>query len=59
MSKKLSLERYHLFLKISVVYFMEIRREILKFGSSIEVFSPKELRNEIKEKIKKMSIVCR
>ena len=58
MSQKLSFKRYHLFLKIPVVYLREIRREILKFGSSGEVF-PKELRNYIKEKIKKISIVYR
>jgi len=50
---------YKLFLRIPVVDFTKIHREILKFGSSIEVLSQKELRNEIKEKIKKISIVCR
>jgi hypothetical protein len=36
--------------RIPVADFTEIRYEILKFSSSIEVLSPKELRNEIKNK---------
>lgn len=47
----------NLFLRIPVADFREIRREILKFGSSVEVLSPKELRVEIKKEIEKMSAV--
>lgn len=49
----------NLFLRIPVADFREIRREILKFGANLEVLSPEELRNEIKEEIKKMSAVYR
>lgn len=49
----------NLFLRIPVADFREIRREILKFGSSVEVLSPKELRNEIKKEIEKMTAVYR
>lgn len=38
----------NLFLRIPVADFREICREILKFGSNLEVLSPEELRNEIK-----------
>jgi predicted DNA-binding transcriptional regulator YafY len=49
----------NLFLRIPVADFREIRREILKFGASVEVLSPEELRNEIKKEIEKMSAVYR
>src|SRR4030043_141830 len=49
----------NLFLKIPVSDFREIRREILKYDSRIEVLSPEELRNEIKKEIEKMSAVYR
>jgi predicted DNA-binding transcriptional regulator YafY len=49
----------NLFLKIPVADFREIRREILKFGSSVEVLSPDSLRDEIKKEIEKMSAVYR
>lgn len=49
----------NLFLRIPVADFREIRHEILKFGSSVEVLSPEELRNEIKKEIEKMSMVYR
>lgn len=49
----------NLFLRIPVADFREIRREILKFGSSVEVLSPEELRSEIRKEIEKMSAVYR
>ncbi len=42
-------------LKIPAANFAELKGEILKFGSAIEVVSPEALRVEIKEEIKKMS----
>ena len=41
-------------LSIPVSDFREIKHEILKYGSQVEVVSPKSLREEIKEEIKKM-----
>jgi predicted DNA-binding transcriptional regulator YafY len=41
-------------LKFPVADFREIRREILKYGASVEVLSPGELRVEIKKEIEKM-----
>ena len=41
-------------LTIPVSDFREIKREILKYGSQVEVLSPKELRSEIKKEIEKM-----
>jgi predicted DNA-binding transcriptional regulator YafY len=41
-------------LKFPVADFREVRREILKYGGSVEVLSPQELREEIKSEIKKM-----
>jgi len=35
--------------------FREIKREILKYGSQVEVISPKALREEIKQEIKSMN----
>lgn len=46
-------------LKFPVADFREIRREILKYGSSVEVITPKELREEVKREIEKMSKVYR
>jgi predicted DNA-binding transcriptional regulator YafY len=42
-------------LKFPVADFREIRREILKYGASVEVLSPPELIREIKEEIGRMS----
>ncbi|MDD2672513.1 MAG: WYL domain-containing protein [Syntrophales bacterium] len=41
-------------LTFPVADFREVRREILKYGSQVEVVSPKELREEVKKEIKKM-----
>lgn len=41
-------------LTIPVADFREIKREILKYGSQVEVISPKSLSEEIKQEIKKM-----
>ncbi|KQC11301.1 MAG: hypothetical protein APR62_10195 [Smithella sp. SDB] len=41
-------------LTIPVSDFREIKREILKYGSQVEVVSPKSLRTEIKKEIEKM-----
>lgn len=46
-------------LKFKVSDFREIRREILKYGSSVEVLAPEELRKSIEEEIKKMSEIYR
>jgi predicted DNA-binding transcriptional regulator YafY len=42
-------------LKFPVADFREVRKEILKHGASVEVLSPKELRDEIKREIKRMA----
>jgi predicted DNA-binding transcriptional regulator YafY len=42
-------------LKFPVADFREVRREILKYGSSVEVLSPQELREEIIHEIERMS----
>jgi predicted DNA-binding transcriptional regulator YafY len=42
-------------LKFPVADFREIRREILKYGSKVEVLSPVDLREEIKSEIDKMN----
>ncbi len=44
-------------LKFPVADFREIRREILKYGASVEVLSPHELRDEINSEIESMSRV--
>jgi predicted DNA-binding transcriptional regulator YafY len=44
-------------LTIPVSDFREIKREILKYGSQVEVISPKALREEIKKEIEKMNEV--
>ncbi|MBN1381226.1 MAG: WYL domain-containing protein [Deltaproteobacteria bacterium] len=41
-------------LTIPVADFREIKREILKYGSQVEVLTPEALRKDIKEEIKKM-----
>lgn len=41
-------------LKIPVSDFREIKREVLKFGSEVEVIEPEALREEVKEEIEKM-----
>lgn len=41
-------------LKFPVADFGEIKREILKYGASVEVLSPEELREEIKREIERM-----
>ena len=48
-----------LFLTIPVSDFREIKHEILKYGSQVEVISPKALREEIKNEIGKMSVIYR
>ena len=42
-------------LKFPVADFREVRREILKYGASVEVLSPQELRDEINSEIERMS----
>jgi len=42
-----------------VADFREVRREILKFGASVEVLSPQKLRQEIAREIKKMQKIYR
>jgi predicted DNA-binding transcriptional regulator YafY len=44
-------------LKFQVADFREVRREILKYGGSVEVLSPQELREEIKSEIERMAKV--
>ncbi|MCX8028196.1 MAG: WYL domain-containing protein [Thermodesulfovibrionales bacterium] len=44
-------------LRFPATNFSELKGEILKFGSSVEVISPDELRLEIKEEIKKMHAI--
>ncbi len=44
-------------LKFPVADFREVRREILKYGASVEVLSPLELREEIKNEIERMTKV--
>ncbi len=46
-------------LKFPVADFREIRREILRYGASVEVLSPAELREEISKEIEQMSKVYR
>jgi len=46
-------------IKFPVADFGEIRREILKYGASVEVLAPGELREEIKSEIKRMTNVYR
>lgn len=46
-------------LRFPVSDFREIRREILKFGSAVEVLAPKRLRKEVRDEIKKMGAVYR
>jgi len=46
-------------LKFPVADFREIRREILRYGASVEVLSPPELREEIKNEIEMMVDVYR
>jgi predicted DNA-binding transcriptional regulator YafY len=42
-------------LKFPVADFKEVRREILRYGASVEVLSPPELRDEIKSEINRMA----
>jgi predicted DNA-binding transcriptional regulator YafY len=44
-------------LRFPVADFREIRREILKYGSSVEVLAPLELRDQIKTEIERMANV--
>ncbi|NWF91366.1 MAG: WYL domain-containing protein [Syntrophaceae bacterium] len=44
-------------LKFPVADFREVRREILRYGANVEVLSPPELREEIKQEIARMSKV--
>jgi predicted DNA-binding transcriptional regulator YafY len=44
-------------LKFPVADFKEVQREILKYGASVEVLSPLELREEIKSEIERMAKV--
>jgi predicted DNA-binding transcriptional regulator YafY len=41
-------------LTFPVADFREVKREILKYGSQVEVVSPQKLREEVKQEIKKM-----
>lgn len=43
-----------LYLKFPVADFKEIKRDILKYGSQVEVLSPQALREEVKKEIEKM-----
>lgn len=42
-------------LTFPVADFREIKREILKYGSQVEVVSPRGLRDEVREEVKKMN----
>ncbi len=44
----------NLCLKFPVADFKEIKREVLKYGSRVEVLSPEELREEVKKEIAEM-----
>ena len=44
-------------LKFPVADFGEIKREILKYGASVEVLGPEELRTEIENEIRRMGNV--
>jgi predicted DNA-binding transcriptional regulator YafY len=46
-------------LKFPVADFGEIRKEVLKYGASVEVLSPKELRHQIKDEITRMEAIYR
>jgi len=46
-------------LKFPVADLREIRREVLKFGAEVEVIYPRELREDIKAEIKKMTKIYR
>jgi len=46
-------------LRFPVADLREVRREVLRFGSDVEVLSPKALRDDIKKEIKKMSKIYR
>lgn len=46
-------------MRIPVADLREIRREVLKFGSDVEVLSPKTLRDDILTEIKKMAKIYR
>ncbi|MDY7030946.1 MAG: WYL domain-containing protein [Thermodesulfobacteriota bacterium] len=41
-------------LTFPVAGFKEIKRQVLKYGSQVEVLSPQELRDEVKKEIEKM-----
>jgi proteasome accessory factor C len=43
-----------LLLMVPVADFREIKREILRYGSQVEVISPNVLRQEVKKEIEKM-----
>lgn len=46
-----------LVLKFKATNFAELKGEILKYGSKVEVISPEELRLEIKKEIQKMNLI--
>jgi predicted DNA-binding transcriptional regulator YafY len=46
-------------LRFPVSDFREVKREILKYGAQVEVVSPVELRQDVKEEIEKMMAVYR
>jgi predicted DNA-binding transcriptional regulator YafY len=46
-------------LRFPVADFREVRREILRYGASVEVLSPQDLREEIKKEIARMAGVYR
>jgi len=46
-------------LRVPVSGFVEVAREILKYGAAVEVLEPKELRDTIREEIRKMGTLYR
>lgn len=46
-------------LKFPVADFREIKREVLKYGSQVEVLSPESLRQEVRQEIEKMKKIYR
>ncbi len=46
-------------LRFPVADFREITREVLKYGSEVEVLSPEALREEIRKEIKSMNKIYR
>jgi predicted DNA-binding transcriptional regulator YafY len=42
-------------MRLPVADFGEIRKEILKYGASVEVLAPRELRDQVREEIQRMA----